>query len=170
MSEILALFFNPVFWFTAVVLALVVNLTSSFAYDGIRQFWGKYSSRQRAKNEERAATIEAEARKCVESPARLIWISSLLGRLDSESRNFQILFVIVLYLSFEIVPFTASALYSRIDLLTSGAFSSKVAPQALLLFLAAVIGIFAGATLIGLNRRRSYWIAVMKRIGELLGV
>lgn len=72
MNDIVALFFSPVFWVATVMVGLLLNLVSNFAYDGIRKFWGRYSAKQHARNEAHDAAIEEAARKCASSPQRLI--------------------------------------------------------------------------------------------------
>lgn len=67
MGEIFDLLGKPVFWFSVVLVGFAISLAGAFAADGIRAFVGRFSHRQRERNEKRQQLIEEEARKCLRS-------------------------------------------------------------------------------------------------------
>lgn len=98
MKDILALLISPVFWFSTVFLALVLSIVGNLATDGVKQFWGRYSARQRERNEKRHKRITAEAEKCIDDLHYLV--------LDNAALNDQLVRSILWLL---MVAFTSAA-------------------------------------------------------------
>lgn len=79
MDRIVTLLLDPIFWFATILIGFLLSVVANFATDGIKQFWGRFSTRQRERNERARERIIAEARECLRSESYLLLCSAKLS-------------------------------------------------------------------------------------------
>jgi hypothetical protein len=75
-DRIVALLFDPVFWFTAILIGTLVSVFGNFATDGVKSLLGRVSAGQRARNERERQRIYDIAKIYASSPSLMSVLSS----------------------------------------------------------------------------------------------
>lgn len=83
MDEVLFVVQTPIFWFTTVFVGLLLSVFGAAIYDWLKIQVGKFSSKQRKRNEAEKERIEQEARKCAKSVKLIVLRVAAYRRLSS---------------------------------------------------------------------------------------
>lgn len=81
MDEVFFVVQTPIFWFTTVFVGLLLSVFGAAIYDWLKMLVGKFSSRQRKRNEIEKERIEQEARKCAKSTKLIVLREGYFQRL-----------------------------------------------------------------------------------------
>jgi hypothetical protein len=85
MQEILVNLGSPAWWFSAIVVAFLINLGSAYAKPSVDKYGSKLSSAWRNRSEESRRQFECRVQALIESPQVLAWAfeSEIRYRLNS---------------------------------------------------------------------------------------
>lgn len=67
-------------WFGSVILAVVINLGTSYLKPILDQWWGKYSERQRKVNLKNSALLDVQIQEMLDDQTEVMYIFAMLNR------------------------------------------------------------------------------------------
>jgi len=62
---------SPTFWFSAVIVGILVGVIGNFATNGLQKIWAKFSETQRKKNDEQEKAFQLEVQDLVANPSKV---------------------------------------------------------------------------------------------------